>query len=78
MSGLRVGETGSLSLLDASGVTATTGTTPIDAVVAGGDLYTLNSTSHTITVDGIGRDGGLTREGAATGLPAGVVGLAAA
>jgi 6-phosphogluconolactonase (cycloisomerase 2 family) len=78
VSGLRVGADGGLSLLTPDGVSATTGTSPIDAVVAGGDLYTLNSTSHTITVDGISRDGALTREGAATGLPAGVVGLAGA
>jgi 6-phosphogluconolactonase (cycloisomerase 2 family) len=78
VSGLGIGNRGDLALLDADGVTATTGTTPIDAVVAGGDLYTLNSTSHTITVHGIGDQGALTLEGSATDLPAGVVGLAAA
>ena len=76
VSGFRVGRGGDLSLLSPDGVTAATGAGPIDAAVGGGDLFTLNSRAHTITVHGIGADGSLTAEGSVGALPASTVGLA--
>jgi 6-phosphogluconolactonase (cycloisomerase 2 family) len=76
VSGLRIGAGGHATLLSPDGVSASTGLGPIDADVDQGDLFTLNSGSHTITVHGIGRDGSLTAEGAIGELPASAVGLA--
>ena len=77
MTGLRIADDGALSLLQPSGAGAATGTTPIDVATSGRTLYTLNGGSHTITVHAIGAGGTLSARGAATGLPAGTVGLAA-
>lgn len=78
VSGYRVEVDGSLTALDADGVTATTGTTPIDLGFSrnGRYVYTLNAGSHTITGFRVGGDGSLTAVGSAD-VPAGVNGMAA-
>jgi 6-phosphogluconolactonase (cycloisomerase 2 family) len=76
VSGLRIGANGHATLLQPDGVTATTGAGPIDAAAGAGELFTLNSGSHTITVDRIERNGSLTPEGFVGGLVPGTVGLA--
>jgi 6-phosphogluconolactonase (cycloisomerase 2 family) len=79
VSGYRVGQDGSLQLLDPDGVAATTGAGPIDADISrnGRYLYTLNSGSGSIGAYGIGADGSLTALGETGGLPAGANGLVA-
>jgi 6-phosphogluconolactonase len=69
-----------LSILDASGKTGNTGTTPIDVAVSrnGQFLYTLTAGSHAISAFDVRQnDGSLSAVGGATGLPVGTVGLAA-
>jgi 6-phosphogluconolactonase (cycloisomerase 2 family) len=80
ISGYRVGRDGSLTALNADGVTATTGagSRPADASVAGDFLYTRSGGTLTITIDHIERDGSLTPVGTVTGLPDTAVGLVAA
>jgi 6-phosphogluconolactonase len=79
VSGYRVGQDGSLQLLDPDGVTATTGAGPIDADItrSGRYLYTLNSGSGSIGAYRIGADGSLTALGETAGLPPGANGLVA-
>ena len=79
ISGYRVGIGGSISLLDADGVTATTGAGPIDAAVTrrGGYLYTLDAGAHVISGFQIQADGSLVPVAGAGGLPAGATGLVA-
>ena len=81
ISGFSVGHDGSLSLLDASGVSANlgAGSHPLDEAVSnnGQFLYNLTDGYHTITALGIAEDGSLTTIGSIGGLPAGAVGLAA-
>jgi 6-phosphogluconolactonase (cycloisomerase 2 family) len=67
ISGYAVGNDGSLTLLDADGVTGVTGpgSSPIDAALdAGSDyLYVLNAGTHTVSVFAVGPDGSLTPAG---------------
>jgi 6-phosphogluconolactonase len=79
LSGFRVGENGSISLLDASGVTATADGTPIDAAfdASGTFLYVLNGGAHSLNVYRRGEDGHLDPLTGVSGLPAGGSGLAA-
>ena len=79
VSGFAVGQNGSLTLLDADGVTGATGGAPIDAdvSVSGSYLYTLNSAGQSISAFRIGSEGSLTPIGTATGIPAGATGLVA-
>lgn len=79
ISGYKINFDGSLTLLDADGVTGMTGASPIDTALNGNSkyLYTLNSGSHTISAFRVGVDGHLTALDGASGLPAGSVGLAA-
>ncbi len=79
ISGYRLGAAGQLSLLDAGGVTATTGAGPIDLALAGNSryLYSLNSGAGTISAFQVGADGSLAPITGASGLPAGANGMAA-
>lgn len=82
ISGYRVDPDGSLTLLDAGGVTASTDAGPIDeALTRGGQqyLYALNSGGVSITAYAVGGDGSLApvAGGHVAGLPAGTNGLAA-
>jgi 6-phosphogluconolactonase len=76
ISGYRVGADGSLTLLDASGVTATVGAGPIDASIVAGDLYVVNGRDRSISIAQIASNGSLAVTGTVTGLPASTVGLA--
>ena len=76
ISGYRIGDDGGLTLLDPTGVTATVGTGPIDAVIGHHNLFTVNAGSHTITTDHVNPSGSLTPAGTLAGLPASTVGLA--
>jgi 6-phosphogluconolactonase len=71
--------TGTITLLDPSGVTGETGSTPIDVALTreGRFLYTLNFSDGTISEFEVGADGDLTAIGSVSGLPASVGGLAA-
>jgi 6-phosphogluconolactonase len=79
ISGYRIGNDGGLTLLDADGVTAATGATPIDMALSRGSrfLYTLNSGTPEVQGFGVNGDGSLDVLGTVAGLPAGAVGLAA-
>jgi len=79
ISGYRIGNDGGLTLLDADGKTADTGSTPIDMALAKGSrlLYSLNSGVPEIQGFVVNGDGSLDSLGAVGGLPAGTVGLAA-
>jgi len=79
ITGYRVGRDGALSLVDASGVSATADGTPVDAAFDGGGrfLYVLNGTAHTLNAYRRGPDGTLAPMTGVSGLPATSVGLAA-
>jgi hypothetical protein len=81
VSGYRVGTDGGLTLLTAGGATGIVGpgSTPIDEAMSrnGRFLYVLGSGARAIVAFSVAADGSLTNVGAATGLPAGMVGLAA-
>jgi 6-phosphogluconolactonase len=78
VTGYAIAADGSISLLDPSGVSATTGSTPIDAdfSVDGRFLYVLNAGSSTISTIAVGANGTLTPIGM-TGIVGGANGLAA-
>lgn len=77
VSGYRVHQNGSISLLDADGVTGVTAAGPIDAEISrnGRYLYTLNNRADAISAFRIGSDGSLTHLGDVGGLPDGANGL---
>jgi 6-phosphogluconolactonase len=70
---------GRLTLLNANGITAVTGTTPGDIGLSDNSkfLYNVNSTSHTITEFRVNDNGSLDAIGSVNGLPVGVAGVAA-
>jgi 6-phosphogluconolactonase len=70
---------GALTLLNTDGVTAVTGTTPIDVSLSRNSkfLYNVNSSSHSIAFFRVNEDGSLTAIGNVNGLPQGAVGIAA-
>jgi 6-phosphogluconolactonase (cycloisomerase 2 family) len=70
---------GKLTLLNANGVTANTGTTPIDVSLSNNSkfLYNVNSTSHSISIFHVNEDGSLDTIGNVDGLPPSAVGIAA-
>ena len=72
-------ETGALTLHDANGITAQTGTGATDLAVSPdrGYLYSLAGGPHTINVFAISPDGKLTPLPALPGVPAAAVGLVA-
>ena len=69
----------SVSLLDPSGVTATTGAAPADTAVSAGSGYLYVRAGGAQEIDGfaIQNDGGLSSVGTPPGIPASAVGLAA-
>ena len=79
ISGYRIGGAGGLTLLDADGVTAATGATPIDLALSRGSrfVYSLNSGAREVEGFAVNADGSLNVLGAVGGLPTGAVGLAA-
>ncbi|MFL5766892.1 MAG: lactonase family protein [Actinomycetota bacterium] len=78
ISGLRMHKDGSVSLLDASGVTATTGAAPADMAVSAGSDYLYVRAGGAPEIDGfaIQGDGGLSPVGTPPAIPASAVGLA--
>jgi 6-phosphogluconolactonase (cycloisomerase 2 family) len=79
ISGFAVAQDGSLSLLNADGVTAVTGGNPTDVAMSndGRYLYARVAALNRIAIFGIESDGSLTALPALTGTPAGLGGLAA-
>jgi 6-phosphogluconolactonase (cycloisomerase 2 family) len=81
ISGYRIGPDGSLTLLDADGVTAVTGagSAPADSALSVGSqfLYTRNGGTDSIAEFKVEADGSLTSIGTVTGLPDAFVGIAA-
>jgi 6-phosphogluconolactonase (cycloisomerase 2 family) len=79
ITGVSVSTSGVLALQTASGVTAVSGTTPIDLAVSPerGYLYSLAAGTHTINIYSINSDGSLTTMPALSGLQAGTSGLVA-
>ncbi len=81
VSGYRIAPDGSVTLLNPDGRTGHTGagSSPIDASFSanGRFLYVLTAASHEIVPFAMSADGSLTELSAVTGLPVGMVGLAA-
>jgi 6-phosphogluconolactonase (cycloisomerase 2 family) len=75
ISGYRIAKDGTLSLLDADGVTGRTGDGPTDMALARGGrlLFALSAAEGSVDAFTVGRDGSLEHVGATTGLPAGAV-----
>ena len=71
VTGLKIGDDGSLSLLDADGITGLAAMGPVDEdVTDGGDfLYVINNGAHAISGFAIEDDGSLTKLPDLTGLP---------
>ncbi|MFL5736796.1 MAG: lactonase family protein [Actinomycetota bacterium] len=78
ITGLRMRKDDSVSLLDASGVTATTGAAPADLAVSNGSGFLYVRAGGGPEIDGyaIQNDGGLSPVGTPSGIPASAVGLA--
>jgi len=78
ISSYRLGEDGSLTLLDPTAGLTGAGSSPVDMAfsINGRYLYALGSASHTITIFQLGADGSLAATGSVS-VPVGVVGLAA-
>src|SRR6266540_268852 len=78
LSGYRVSSGGSLSLLNADGVTGVTGPGPIDMALSVNSrfLYALNSGDGTISTFRVKHDGSLSSLPGVSGIPAGANGLA--
>lgn len=81
ISGYRVAGNGALTLLDPSGISGTTGGTPLDEAMSLNDkfLYVLNDGSGTLGIDAfaVNSDGSLTAMANTTGTPASASGLVA-
>ena len=81
LSGYRVGPDGSLQLLNADGVTGTTGvgSSPIDMALSRDSryLYSLNSGNGTVSAFRVNANGSLAALPGLSGIPAGANGLAA-
>jgi 6-phosphogluconolactonase len=78
LSGYNVSSDGSLSLLDADGVTGVTGPGPIDMALSVNShfLYSLNSGDGTISAFRVNHDGSLSSLSGVAGIPSGANGLA--
>jgi 6-phosphogluconolactonase len=79
VSGYRIAFDGTITLLDADGVTGNTGSGDIDMALSNNSryLFTLNSGDDTISAFRVHADGSLSHLPGASGLPAGANGLAA-
>ncbi len=79
VSGYKISSGGALTLLDANGITGTTGFSPIDMSLSKNSkfLYTLNTVGRSISMFSVNNNGGLTSLGEITGLPEKTVGMAA-
>jgi 6-phosphogluconolactonase (cycloisomerase 2 family) len=77
ISGFAIGRDGSLTRITEDGRTASS-PRPNDLAIAGGYLYAINPIAGSVTEYRINGDGTLVGLGAATGLPQGLAGLAAA
>lgn len=81
ITGYSIAPDGSLTILDADGRTGITGpgSTPIDLALSGNSryLYSTNTGNGTISAFLVGADGSLESIPGVTGLPTGIVGLAA-
>jgi 6-phosphogluconolactonase len=79
LTGFAIAKSGALSLLDADGVTGTTGGTPIDMALSrdGQYMYVLNNGLHTIDAFAIQANGSLVKLPSTPGLPAGTAGIIA-
>jgi 6-phosphogluconolactonase len=77
ISGFAIAADGSLTRLTSDGRTASS-PRPNDLAIAGGYLYAINPIAGSVTIYRINGDGTLDGLGAATGLPQGLAGLAAA
>ena len=79
ISGYTISESGSLTLLDSDGITATTEGSPIDMSLSENSkyLYTLNATGHSISMFSVNNNGSLTSIGNLSNVPVGSVGMAA-
>ena len=77
ISGFTVAADGSLTRITEDGRTASS-PRPNDLAIAGGYLYAINPIAGSVTIYRINADGTLDGQGAATGLPQGLAGLAAA
>ncbi len=78
ISGYRIGHDGALTLLDADGVTAATGASPLDLALSRNSrfVYSLNGGAPEVQGFAVNSDGSLDVLGSVGGLPAGAVGLA--
>ncbi len=79
ISGYRVSSPNEIELLNENGVTAVTGSSPIDEALSSNSkyLYVLNSSSHSIRAFSINTDGSLQFIDDVDGLPIGAAGLTA-
>lgn len=79
ISGYRVANDGSLTLLNADGVTGTAGAGATDMALSRNDsyLYVRNTRAGSISIFAVGRDGSLVKLSDVAGLPDGSAGLAA-
>ena len=78
VSGYRIAHDGSVSLLNADGLTGVAGTGPVDMAISNNShfLYVLNSGSHSISAFQVHSDGSLTSMAGASGLLTGMAGIA--
>jgi 6-phosphogluconolactonase len=79
VSGYSVSNNGALTLVNPSGISATTEANPIDLALSKESdfLYVLNNGGHSISIFGVNNDGTLSSLGTVPGLIAGTVGMAA-
>lgn len=79
ITGFRISNSGDLTILDADGVTASTGDNPLDAAFSSGGryLYVLSRASQQVDVYSIAADGSLGHIQSASGLPLTANGMAA-
>lgn len=76
VTGYKIGGSGKLAILNANGVTATTGAAPTDVVNLGNrGLFVLNSGDGTVASYAIGQSGALTASQTVGGLPTRATGL---